>query len=550
MPDPRPAGLSPQLLLAMDEELRASLSGLIGMIELVLDTRLTVQQQVDLKLGRSSADDLLSAINNLLSAAKIETGLFELDPIPFSLRDSLGYTMGVLALRVRERHFKLVSHILEQVPDALIGDPVVLRQIIGNLVEHAGRRPGSGVLLLRVEKAWDTAQTVELEFSVTRHDTGTPSLRTQEERPAEERAESAHEPLLTIATRLVEAAGGRLRVQSARGREETVLFSIEFGRQPQPVSSAVPVEGTAVRNLSVLVVDDQPMHRDLLQRTVARWGMRPIAVESGAEALATLERAARAGTPVPLVLLDAAMPDMDGFEVAARIRRDPALSAARIVLLALAGRRGDAARCRQLGVAAYLTRPVKQADLFDAILTVLGMPTEGPAAFLVTRHSLRESARPLRMLVLDARPRDRARLSQVLEEDGHTVLTAGTREEALAAFEHQPIHVVFTESRWSGLDAARVIALARERTHGELPVFIAIAAGWSAAARRRAQQAGIQACLARPLRAARLRQVIEAVRAAPEPPGLPHPMTCFRRPSGGTRGLSAKASGRRRSHRR
>jgi CheY-like chemotaxis protein len=507
MPDPRPASLNPQLLLEMDEELRTSLNGIIGMIELVLDTRLTAQQQEHLTLGQSSADALLSAINNLLSAAQIEAGLFELDPIPFSLRDSLGYAIGVLALRARERNLKLVSHVLEHVPDALVGDPVVLRQVIGNLIEHAARRPGSGILMLRVEKEWDEAQTVQLEFSVRRHDTGVPALH------GRERPESARSALLTITTRLVEAMGGRLWVKSARGQEDPVLFSLPFGLQQQPIASPTAVEAEAVRHLPVLVVDDQAMHRHLLEETLVRWGMRPVAVESGAEAVAALERAVRTGTSFPLVLLDAAMPGMDGFEVAAKIRQHPALTTVRIMMLALAGRRGDAARCRQLGVAAYLTRPVKRADLFDAILTVLGMPPDAPFPFLVTRHSLRESARPLRVLVLDGRPRDQGLLVRVLEEDGHTVLTAATPAEARTAFEQQPIDVVFAEPRWSGLGAERVIALARERTHGEPPAVVAIATRWSAAARRRASDTGIQACLARPLRAAGVRRVLEVVRA-------------------------------------
>ena len=507
MPDPAapPATLHLELLLQMDEELRASLSGIIGMMELVLDTRLTVQQQGYLRLGRASADALLSAINNLLSAATIEAKLFELDPIPFSLRDSLGYSIGVLALRTQERNFKLVSNILEHVPDALIGDPVVLRQVIGNLIEHAARPPGGGIVMLRVEKEWDAAQTVQLEFSVSRHDPANTAPRSPEAAPT---------PLLTITTRLIEAMGGRLWVASGRGRDE-VRCSLPFGVQSQPVVAPSPMDPSAVHDLPALVVDHQPMHRHLLEEMLSRWGMRPTAVENGPAALAALQRAAAARTPIPLVLLDAAMPEMDGFDLAARIRQEPAFAASRLVVLALAGRRGDAARCRQLGVAAYLTRPVSQADLFDAILTVLGMPPEAPAPFLVTRHSLRERARPLRVLVLDDQPRDHALLVRTLEEDGHTVLTAATPAEAVAVFEQQPINVVLVEEHWCGLEAERVVALAREPAHGEPPAVIAVARRWSVSAHRHAQRAGIQACLARPLRAASVRKAIEAVRTAP-----------------------------------
>jgi CheY-like chemotaxis protein len=314
--------------------------------------------------------------------------------------------------------------------------------------------------------------------------------------------------------------GGRLWVKAGRERE-SVLFSVAFGLQRHPAPSPTPADAAAMRGLPVLVVDDQPVHRHMLEETLARWGMRSVAVESSAAALTALERAAQARTPFKLVLLDATMPEMDGFELAARIRRAPACPAAPLMILALAGRRGDAARCRALGVAAYLTRPVTRADLFDAILTVLGMPADRPTPFLVTRHSLRESARPLRILLLDASPRDQALMVRVLEEEGHTVLIARTREEALAVFEQQPIDVLCAEPRWSGLGLERLMALARDRTHGEPPACIAIAPRWSPGARRRAQQAGVQACLGRPLRAAPLRRVIQAVRTAAEPPARP-----------------------------
>ena len=187
-----------------------------------------------------------------------------------------------------------------------------------------------------------------------------------------------------------------------------------------------------------------------------------------------------------------------------------------------------------------MTRPVKQADLFDAILTVLGMPPDAQAPFLVTRHSLRESARPFRILVLDDRSRGHTRLVRVLEEDGHTVLMARTQAEARTVFAQQPIDVVFAESRWTGLDPGRVITLARSHTHGEPPAVIAIALRWSAAARRRAQQAGIHACLARPLRASSVRRMVQAVRASAELSARP----ASRKRASGT-GPSERVSGRR-----
>jgi CheY-like chemotaxis protein len=495
--------LTPHLLLDMDGELRTLLDRVIGMVELVLDARLTAQQRQDLKRAQASADELLSAVNNLVSVARIDAGAFDIDPIPFSLRDSLGYTLGALALRVRDRNIKVVSHILSQVPDELVGDPVVLRQILGSIIEHLGRRPGSGVIILRVEQAWRTGETVELEFSVTRHDTGRAAA------PAR-----GPSPLLAIATRLIDAAGGRIDPARGGASHDAVQFSLGFRLQTEPAASPVPAGGAAMRNLSVLLAGAEPTHRYLLHAMVAGWGMRAVVVDEAPQALAALERAARAGKPFQLMLVDSGVPGMDGLQLAAEMRTRPALSATRIMLLVRAGRRGDAALCRRLGIAAYLTRPLKRADMFDAILTVLGMPPGQDPLFLITRHSLRESARPLRVLLLSVRPGERARLTKVLEEDGHTVLSARTRPDAAAALRHQPIDIVFAEARWSGLDPEGLVKLLEPGEDADRPVCVAMASSWTAAGRRRALAAGLRACLTRPIRPAQLRRIIDEFRGS------------------------------------
>ena len=515
-PVPAANGLSLQLLLEMDAGIRASLNGIIGMMELLLDTPLVPQQQEYLTLGQASADALLSAVNNLVTAAKIEAEQLEPDAIPFSLRDSLGYTAGGLAVRIGNRRLQLVVHVLENVPDALVGDPGILRRIVENLVEHAARRAAGGVLLLKVEQAWDTADTIQLDFSLTRRDTGARSERGAAAAPPGAPPDAAS-PLLTITGRLVQALGGELSIGPRQGQDARVLFTIAYGRQRGPLDLPRPASCAALRRLPVLVADDEPLHRHVLEQTLLQWGMRPSAAESGAEALRLLERSAAGGAAFPLVLLSGSMPGLDGLEVAAQIRQRPALSGVRVVVLALSGRRGDAARCRELGVTAYLTRPVKRADLYDALLTVLGMPTGVPTPFLVTRHSLREGARSMRVLVLDGRAEDRKRLAESLEVDGETVLAARSPEEAREAFEQQPIGVVFVERGWRGLSMPRVIALARKRAQGEVPIFVAVAGRWPAAARRQARQAGVHSCLARPLQRAKLRGVIAAVRAARQP---------------------------------
>jgi CheY-like chemotaxis protein len=212
------------------------------------------------------------------------------------------------------------------------------------------------------------------------------------------------------------------------------------------------------------------------------------------------------------MLLDSTLPELDGFRLVEQIRKQPAASSTRIMLLVRAGRRGDAALCRRLGIAAYLTRPLKSADLFDAILTVLGMSPGQEPLFLITRHSLRESARPLRVLVLTTRVHDRAKLAEVLEEDGHTVLSAGNSAQAASTLRQQPVDLVFAALRWSGLGAEGVITLLEAAQGAERPACVAIAPHWTGPAKRRAISAGMQACLTRPLRPAQLRRVVEQIR--------------------------------------
>src|SRR5713101_1670451 len=251
---------------------------------------------------------------------------------------------------------------------------------------------------------------------------------------------------LTIWSRLVAFMGGRIWVESEPGKGSRFHFTAHFGLQKVPARTVVPRDPTTLRDMRVLVVDDNATNRQILLRMLANWHANPTAVESGARAITALREAQGLGSIFPLILLDAQMPEMDGFALAECIKRNPDWRAATIMMLSSAGQRGDARRCRELGVAAYLTKPVRQGELLDAILTALGTrPIKEALPVLVTRHSLRENSNHLRILLVEDNAVNQVLAVRLLEKRGHTVAVAGNGKEALAALEKQSFDLVLMD---------------------------------------------------------------------------------------------------------
>lgn len=506
-----------EFLVTMGSELRTPLNGILGMTELVLETELTATQREHLQVVQASAESLLLVINNLLNLSKIEAGQFDLDPIAFNLRDSLGYTVGTLALQAHRNGLELVCHILSDVPDVLVGDPTVLRQVVVNLIDHAIKRSTRGILTLRVEVERQTANDVHLDVAIVSSGLDAPvqqapwvfdALTRERNVSASAHGDSGINLLMT--TRLVEMLGGRVWVGREGGKESAVHFTARFGLHKASVPRPVPADPFSVRGLPVLVMDDHPTNRRVLHEMLTSWSMKPVTVDSAPSALAALERAADAGTPFRLVVLDAGVREGDGFTLAEQVRRDPRFSRARMVMLTSTGRCGDAARCRTLGIGAYLTRPVRQSDLFDAIMTVLGMPNEGPAV-LVTRHSLRENRRPLRLLLVEEHVLGQTLVRWILEKRGHTILVAGNGREALAALEQQPFDIVLVDLPSAEADIFRVTGAvrARQQTAGRPVRIIAMTAHPMEGDRQRDLERAVDDLLSKPFRAKALMDVVE-----------------------------------------